>query len=167
MEKFIKVFFSFFNKKMTEEQQVRSLDVLVIDDEAIVGMLLGRIIEDEGDKATITYNGQKAIEEYVRRRNQGGPFDLVFTDLNMRRVSGVDVTRAVKKLSPKTPVYVITGNEANEEYERLSIELGELKPEGIIEKPFQDQDIIDILNQIRIQKYSPKNPLEYQQPTQL
>jgi len=151
---------------MTEEQKpVGSLDILVIDDEALIGLTVGGVIEDVGDKATVVTSGQAGIDEYVLRYEEGQPYDAVLTDLRMPRVTGVDVIKAVKKLSPETYVYVITGNEANEEYERLSNELGELKPDGVIGKPFQDQTIRDILNTIRLQKYGPENLSGYQPPS--
>lgn len=141
----------------------KSLDILVIDDDEFVRMILARIIHIEGDNTTQAENGQDGIDEFVRRYNSGYPNDIVITDLNMGDVSGADVTRAVKELSPTTPVYIVTAYEANEVYKELKNQLGELQPDAVLDKPLNFQDIRNILTQVRLQKYGPENASGYQQ----
>jgi len=144
--------------------EIRPLEILVIDDNPIIRDLLGAILSAE--HVYTARDGQEGIEMYVARYEAAKtdstvrPYDLVFTDLNMPRASGADVTRRVKELSPDTPVYVVTGNEPTEEYAKLAKELGQLKPDGIIKKPFGIGVIIGLAEQVKAQ-ITPQNPSGY------
>jgi len=140
---------------MTTEQ--KPLEILVVDDEEQIRSLLSDVMGLKGDSVTTAVDGQDAIDKYFERYEGESPYDIVFTDLSMPKKSGADVVRAVKERSSETPVYVITGREPTEEYERLSNELGELKPDGVIGKPFDINLILDIVEQVRKQKYCPEN----------
>ena len=137
------------NIKMAEEQ--RQLEILVIDDDPGIRDLLADLITDYAEeKATIAVDGRDGINKYVEMLEAGTPYDVVFTDLKMPNKNGVDVIREVKKRSPKTLVYVITGYEENDEYEKLSAQLKELKPDGVIPKPFDKKCILNLIEQIKL-----------------
>ena len=81
-----------------------ALRCLVVDDEEMVGAVLGDILETNGHSAVVLTNPAEAIERFRRE-----PFDLVFTDLAMPEVSGWQVARAVKAAAPEVPVFLVTG----------------------------------------------------------
>jgi GAF domain-containing protein len=81
-----------------------SLRCLVIDDEAEVGRVLGDVLQTSGHRVTVLTDGGEAIAQF-----RAEPFDLVFTDLAMPRVSGWQVAQAVKELAPSVPVVLVTG----------------------------------------------------------
>jgi len=147
---------------MTEEQN--PLEVLVADDEESIRFFLSSVIANKGVNVTTAVDGQEAIDIYLRRYEGESPIDLVFTDLSMPNKSGVDVVRAVKERSLKTPVYVITGEEPTEGYRQLEAQLGESKPDGVIGKPFGIDQITDIVEKVKLQKYSPVDSQNYQTP---
>ncbi|MBI2658116.1 response regulator [Candidatus Woesearchaeota archaeon] len=128
--------------------EVKPLELLVIDDEPHVLDLWKEFFELSGARVTKASSGNEGIELY-NARLADNPYDAVISDLNMSNGSGVDVTRAVKILSPLTQVIVITGREANEEYARLRQELGELKPDAVLTKPIQFDDIQYLVDKIR------------------
>lgn len=77
--------------------------VLVVDDEIIMRNFLSEALKRKGIDVTTVETGQKAftlIEE--------GSFDMVITDMKMPGVTGMDVVRKVKEISPNTLVIVIT-----------------------------------------------------------
>jgi CheY-like chemotaxis protein len=53
--------------------------------------------------------GQEAIEVFRETLGGADPFALVITDLGMPYVDGRHVARAVKEMSPTTPVIMLTG----------------------------------------------------------
>ena len=134
----------------------KSLEVLVVDDEESIRDFLSTIITRLGDKPTKAIDGQDGIDKYKTALANNKPFDVVITDLRMPNKSGVDVTMAVKNLTPYIPVYVITGKEANVEYDGLVAQLGALQPDGILQKPFSPDTIKNLLEPIRQRKY--ENP---------
>lgn len=77
--------------------------VLVVDDEMIVRNFLSETLRRKGLDIYTAENGTKAIallKEHV--------FDLVITDMNMPDLTGIDVLKKTKELSPFTIVVVIT-----------------------------------------------------------
>ncbi len=103
--------------------------VLVVDDEAVVHDVLGRLLARRKHPFVSAMSGEQALEELKRRQ-----FHLVLTDKNMPGVSGLDVLRHVKHHSPDTDVIVMTGYASMES----AIEALNLGASGYIEKPFDD-----------------------------
>jgi signal transduction histidine kinase/ActR/RegA family two-component response regulator/HAMP domain-containing protein len=83
--------------------------LLVVDDDPLLREALFRILESEGHEVTIADGGQAGIDAFTQAHHSGQPFDTVMTDLGMPYVDGRNVAAAVKKLSPRTPVILLTG----------------------------------------------------------
>jgi signal transduction histidine kinase/ActR/RegA family two-component response regulator len=83
--------------------------LLVIDDDPLLREALFRILESEGHEVTVMDGGQAGIDAFGEAHRSGQPFDAVMTDLGMPYVDGRGVAAAVKKLSPRTPVILLTG----------------------------------------------------------
>ena len=77
--------------------------ILVVDDEMIVRNFLAETLKRRGLEVFSAENGTKAIA--LLKENV---FDLVITDMNMPDLTGIDVLRKTKELSPSTIVVVIT-----------------------------------------------------------
>jgi CheY-like chemotaxis protein len=107
---------------------------LIVDDEEAVGTVLGEVLEMGGHLPTVFMNGTEAIERF-----RSEPFDVVFTDLAMPGVSGWQVARAIKAISPTVPVFLVTG---------FGVELSadERRAHGVdlvLSKPLDIQSILD------------------------
>ncbi|MBD3258502.1 response regulator [candidate division GN15 bacterium] len=76
--------------------------ILVVDDEEIIREFLVEVLEDYD--VTIACDGAEAIDKIKEQQ-----FDLVITDLRMPRVSGEEVVKSVREVSPETKVIVISG----------------------------------------------------------
>ena len=70
--------------------------ILIVDDDPLVAAALGRLLS--GHSVTIATGGTRALE--VLR--QGDPFDLIFCDLMMPQITGMDVHREVDQEQPET-----------------------------------------------------------------
>ena len=77
--------------------------VLVVDDERSMRELLAIMLKQAGHEVTVAEGGEQAVEAI-----KSEPFDLVITDLRMRKVDGIAVLRATKEHSPSTVVLVVT-----------------------------------------------------------
>jgi len=77
--------------------------VLIVDDEAIIRDFLVEALKRKGIDAQAVDTGEKAVKLL-----QDQSFDMVITDLKMPGISGMDVLRKAKELSPTTLVIVIT-----------------------------------------------------------
>jgi CheY-like chemotaxis protein len=78
--------------------------VLVVDDDPVVSKSFDRVLSSKG-YAVIT---AKSGEEALRKLNEEN-YDLVYTDIRMPGMSGLEVAEKVKARRPWTPVVIITG----------------------------------------------------------
>jgi DNA-binding response OmpR family regulator len=83
--------------------------ILIVDDDPALIKALGNTLRDEGYPVVAAPDGQAAIETFQEALKNNEPFGLVITDLGMNLVDGGQVARAVKTLSPLTPVILLTG----------------------------------------------------------
>jgi DNA-binding NtrC family response regulator len=83
----------------------RELSVLVIDDDADLRRSIVSYLDDVGFTVIQASGGRQGIEQFRLQRP-----DLVLTDLMMPEVDGLAVVREVTRLSPGTPVVVLSGN---------------------------------------------------------
>lgn len=80
--------------------------VLVVDDEEDVAFLLKRMLSQAGYRVTATTGSRDALSLY---QANPGAFDLVVTDMTMPGMTGFDLAREIKLLTPETPVIICTG----------------------------------------------------------
>jgi len=78
--------------------------ILCIDDEEPALLLRRRILEKAGYRVFTALTGKEGIEIFRFR-----PIDAVILDYWMADMDGLDVAVELKKLSPKTPVIVLSG----------------------------------------------------------
>jgi CheY-like chemotaxis protein len=110
----------------------RNLKILIADDEKEVAEILGKLIELDGHNVTVTFDGQKALEIYQKEK-----FDLVFADISMPGIDGIDLTRKLLEVNKNTRVVVITGHVGSAEVEK-AMNAGAKK---FMKKPFTKKDI--------------------------
>jgi len=88
---------------------MRSLRVLVVDDDPSLLESLRIALLDEGHKVTTASGGQAGIDTFRAAQKSGKPYDVVITDLRMPDVDGREVVASVRRTSPATPIILLTG----------------------------------------------------------
>lgn len=85
--------------------------VLVVDDDPVVGRSFTRVLSKKGYVVVTAENGQEALDRIGREE-----YDLVFTDIKMPGMNGLEVAEQVKARRPWIPVVIVTGygSEAHE-----------------------------------------------------
>ena len=78
--------------------------ILIVDDEKIFLMAAKRELEQAGFDVTTALSGKEAVK-IVETES----FDIVFTDLAMPEMNGIEVCTQIKKLSPQTKVVLLSG----------------------------------------------------------
>ena len=123
--------------------------VLVVDDERSMRELLAIMLRQAGHQVTLADGGEQALEAL-----RGGSFDLVITDLRMRRVDGLAVLRATKELSPHTVVLVVTAFASTE----TAVEAMKLGAYDYVTKPFKTDEIkLTIANALERKRLQDEN----------
>jgi two-component system response regulator PilR (NtrC family) len=102
--------------------------VLVVDDERSMRDLLAIMLRQSGYDVTVAESGESALGAL-----KAEAFDLVITDLRMRKTDGLAVLRATKQHSPQTIVLVVTAYASTE----TAVEAMKLGAYDYITKPFK------------------------------
>lgn len=91
--------------------------VLVVDDDPVVGSSFNRVLSDKGYIVVTAEDGFDALMKL-----QAEKYDVVFTDIRMPGMDGLEVAEQVKAKQPWTPVVIVTGygTAANEERARAA-----------------------------------------------
>jgi len=112
---------------------VKAAKILVIDDDETVCSLFKDTLEGSGHTVT-TANESSAGLELLKNQN----YDLVFLDLKMPVMDGVELFRQIRLAKPELPVTVITG------YPDSDLMMNALThgPLGVMSKPFRGSDIL-------------------------
>ncbi len=79
--------------------------VAVIDDEPTAVKLMGRFLQQEGYAVQIFGEGQSFLEAMEQ-----DPFDMVFVDLQLPGMSGIEILDQIKGLHSDTEVVIVTGH---------------------------------------------------------
>ena len=111
-------------------------NILVVDDLKSIRMTLGRVLEDEGYNVVLAEDGYQAIE--VAKQTS---FDLIFMDIKMPGINGVQTFREVKKINPQAAVIMMTAYSV-EDLVREALEEGAY---AVVYKPFDIENIVSII----------------------
>jgi DNA-binding NtrC family response regulator len=112
----------------------QSRKVLVVDDDAVVGHSINRVLTGQGYQVQEAVSGREALEALGRQH-----YDMVFTDIRMPGMDGLDMAARMKKSYPEMPVVVITGY-GTEASEKQASDLGVA---GFLRKPLSPDTIIE------------------------
>src|SRR5206468_8033552 len=91
------------------------LSVLVAEDNEINALLMRSLLGRLGHRAVITTNGEEALESWQAAKSAGTPYDVVFMDIQMPRLDGIETTRRLRGLEAnepgrRTPILALTAN---------------------------------------------------------
>jgi signal transduction histidine kinase/ActR/RegA family two-component response regulator len=87
----------------------RRLRILLVDDDPLLIRSVQDALEGDGHVITPTNGGQAGIDAFSAAVKGSHRFDLVITDLGMPYVDGRKVATAIKTISGRTPVVMLTG----------------------------------------------------------
>ena len=113
--------------------------VLVVDDQKGMRLTLAAILDDQGYDVTEVEDGYRAIEVLEQV-----PFDLVFMDIKMPGINGVQTFREIKKIVPKSVVVMMTGF-AVEDLIKEALDEGAF---SVIYKPFDMESVLNLVDSV-------------------
>lgn len=106
--------------------------VLVVDDDPVVGKSFDRVLTGKGYAVITARDGEEALAK-LREEN----YDMVFTDIKMPGMSGLEVAEKVKASQPWLPVVIVTGY-GTDEHEARAAAAG---VSGFLRKPLSPEMI--------------------------
>lgn len=113
--------------------------VMVIDDSKVDSEFLSEILQSFGCRVDVSSNGYDAVNKLDKH------YDLVFLDINMPEISGLEIANGLRnfnKVGHYTPIVLVSGEEFSQAMEDKCISLG---VEGYIQKPVYKDEVETVL----------------------
>jgi two-component system sensor histidine kinase BarA len=137
-----------FDQEQHEEFNGQGLHILAVDDHLPNLIVLEALLGELNVTTTKALSGQEAIDIIQSRYEQKLPaFDLVFMDIQMPVMSGIDTTRAIRSLEStfenhnRLPIIALTAHALSDEKHKL-LQNG---MDDYVTKPIQIEQIVQIL----------------------
>jgi CheY-like chemotaxis protein len=110
------------------------VDVLVVDDSAVVRAKLRRLLEGAGYSVALARDGLEALEALAANH-----FAVMITDLEMPNMDGIELMASVQGSleTEDLPIIAITGHDEMQAHVRDYQSLY-----GIFKKPWNDRDLL-------------------------
>jgi CheY-like chemotaxis protein len=122
-------------------EDLTKTNILVVDDDFAIRETLKGVLEDRGYKVTVAEDGHAAIEMAKKTH-----FDIMFIDVVMPGIDGLQTLEEIKKVDPKTKVIIMTGHDIENLIEK-AISRG---ASTCIPKPIDDMDeLLQLLRTIK------------------
>lgn len=117
---------------------MKSVKILLVDDDLKNSMLLKRFIEAEGYDVTYANNGRVGLELYRELHP-----DLILLDINMPEMDGFETARLIRQTDKRVVIFFLT--DRTDKVDRLH---GfSLKGNDYIPKPFYPEELIAKINE--------------------
>jgi len=114
-------------------KQTKDIGVLYVEDEDSVREQTMMILEMLFDNIDSAFDGEDAWQKY-----QKSDYDIVFTDISMPRMDGLELTEHIKDINPLQKIIIISAYNTTE-YLLKAIELG---ADGFILKPIKMEKMV-------------------------
>lgn len=118
-----------------------TLRVLIAEDDAGLARAISFCLRQAGFEVTACHDGISAWEALCR-----GSFDVVVTDHQMPRLTGIELCRQMRASEQYalTPVVLITGRALELETRRLTAELNLM---AVLPKPYSPRHVVTLIRQ--------------------
>ena len=107
--------------------------ILVVDDDTAVQATIRLLLERAGHSVVVAGDGRKGLAIF-----QTGEFDLLFLDIFMPGMDGLETMRLVHQQQPLIPIIVISGNpvtsDSGPDFLTMATKLGAVRS---LQKPFK------------------------------
>lgn len=123
-------------KKLLEDSRKSKERILVIDDEKCIRDTFLTTLENSGYRVDAVESGEKGIDMFVSSN-----YDLVFIDLKMPDMNGLDLLRIIRNIKKEVPVYVVS-TFLEEHVNEIEKAVKENLEFGLLKKPLTANQIL-------------------------
>jgi signal transduction histidine kinase/CheY-like chemotaxis protein len=110
---------------------LKDIHILVAEDDDTLRMLIEQLFNSNNLKGLVAQNGNEALELMEQT-----PFHIIFTDIQMPGMSGIELCETIRLLYPEIPVVAFSARSP------LAETFGELGFSGSLSKPFTEMEFL-------------------------
>jgi len=133
----------------TEEPRKGEVRILLAEDSHTTLALIRNWLEQEGYFVSAVKDGMAAWSLF-NEESDGGPFDLLLTDVVMPRMDGLELVQLVRRADPSIPIAIFTSNE-DQETVKSALHLG---VKHYLNKPFEKSTLIQCVERLLVDRVS-------------
>ncbi|MFC1956737.1 response regulator [Chloroflexota bacterium] len=123
--------------QLSESNGKKKANILVIDDEEMIIEMFREVLKGTDYRLLSARNASDAL-----RTIQGLYIGMVFLDLKMPGMNGVELFRRIKNTKPNLPVVIMTGYPQGELMNQALAQ----GPFAVMNKPFTDRDVMEAVS---------------------
>lgn len=120
-------------------EQTKKLSAMVVEDEKVTNELLSSTFKNFFSNVESCFDGASALDAY--KKNEP---DVVFVDIIMAGMDGIELSRKIRELNPTQIIIVIS---ASNDIEKISESI-EVGVNSFIQKPIDTKKIIELLSSV-------------------
>jgi CheY-like chemotaxis protein len=134
----------FNNGTRQNEQQKRSINVMVVDDEPDMLLIFKTLLlTSKGYNVKTFEDSQEALKHFTEV-NRRPHYDIVISDIRMPKPNGIQLYPLLKEVDPNIKVLFVSALDAAEELTSLFPDLGS----SIIKKPLDEEPLLSAIKKV-------------------
>ncbi|GCD77644.1 DNA-binding response regulator [Thermaurantimonas aggregans] len=111
--------------------------ILIVEDDERLMQVLAKHLRENDFEVAMAYDGQSAVRLF-----QQSNFDLVITDVMLPRLSGIEVSRAIRQMSSTVPILMLTALGTTDD----KLEGFDAGADDYLVKPFEIRELVARIN---------------------
>lgn len=115
--------------------------VLVAEDNEISQKVISLHMKKFNTKCDLAKDGQVAVDLYKKYQH-----DLIFMDISMPIMDGIEATKQIKALNPNVRIYALTANVFDEDKHKI-LNAG---VDGVLLKPLQQDELLEVIKEFAL-----------------
>lgn len=119
--------------------------ILVIEDDIELSKNIEEVLENFFKNISTSLNGLEGLYKYIDYFEKNKSFfDIVLTDIQMPHMNGIDLSKEILKINKNQKIIVMSAYDDK----KYLIELINISISGFIQKPFSDNQNLDVLYKV-------------------
>uniref|UniRef100_UPI00404748D2 response regulator n=1 Tax=Aliarcobacter sp. TaxID=2321116 RepID=UPI00404748D2 len=129
-----------------DKNSLKRLTLLYVEDDDVIRKELSELLTNFFYKVHIAKDGKEGLRTYLENQDH---IDLILTDVNMPKLSGIEMIKKVRGIDIKIPVIFITAFSDND----FLAEAIKLRVREYIVKPVEVSHLLKLMNDIALHLY--------------
>ena len=135
------------------KEMTQSVSILLVEDDVTIRDIMAQLLLHLFPVVDVAVHGEEGLEKYKSRE-----YDIVFTDIEMPVMNGLDMIQGIKEIKENQAIVVFSGKQ------ELSflIELIEMGVDSFLQKPVDNIKLLEVIEKILSYKKMNELQLNYQ-----